>query len=75
MDIIDAITKGRRLYKFGVLLDVEKKKSKQWGTDRQEECLSERKLPTTSDLWRKSFGVPELLQFEVKYTLLQQDWS
>ena len=32
-------------------------------------------LPTHADLWLKSFGIPELLQFAAKYTLLQQDWS
>ena len=34
-----------------------------------------RNLNTSSDLWLKLFGLPELLQFEAKSTLLQQDWS
>ena len=75
VDRIDAIRKGRRLSAFGVLPDVEKKKAKRWGRDRQEEGLSVRNLPTRSDHWLNFFGVPELLQFEAKYTLLQQDWS
>ena len=73
VDRIDAIRKARRLSAFGVLPDVEKKKAKRWGRDRQEEGLSVRNLPTRSELWLKSFGVPELLQFEAKNTLLQQD--
>ena len=72
---IDAIKKGRRLSAFGMVPDVEKKKAKRRGRDRHEEGLSVRNLPTRADLWLKSFGIPELLQFEAKYTLLQQDWS
>ena len=39
------------------------------------EGLSVRNFPTPANLRLKLFGVPELLRFEAKYTLLQQDWS
>ena len=55
--------------------NVEKKKAKRKGRERHEEGLSVRNLPTHFDLWLKFFGKPERLQFEAKYTLLQQNWS
>ena len=55
--------------------NVEKKNAKRKGRERHEEGLSIMNLATRSALWQKSFGIPELLQFKAKYTLLQQDWS
>ena len=55
--------------------DVENKKAKRRGRERQEEGLSGRNLATRADFWLKLFGIPEPLQFEAKYTLLQQDRS
>ena len=73
VDRIDAIKKGRRLSAFGMALEVDNKRAKKQARDQHEEGLSVRNLPTRSDLWLKSFGIPELLQFEAKYMLLQQD--
>ena len=70
---INAIKKGNRLSASGMVPDVEKKKAKQKGRERHVEGLYARNFPNCSDLWLKSFGIPELLQFEAKYTLIQQD--
>ena len=75
VDRIEAVKKGRRLTVFSLAPDVELRSSKRQGKKRQEESLSVRNIHTRADRWLRSFGVPELLQFEANSTLLQQDWS
>ena len=72
---IEKCRKGRRESAFlGYADDREIRLSERSNATQRQEGLSVRQLPDAKDLWLKTFGVPELLQFEEKYSLLQQDW-
>ena len=70
---INAVKKGRRLSAFSFAPDDEKTSTKGEGRDLQDNCLIVSNLPTGADLLLRLFGYTELLQFEAKYTLQQQD--
>ena len=67
--------KGRRESAFlSYADDREIRLSERSNATQRQEGLSVRQLPDAKDLWLKTFDVLDLLRFEEKYTLLQQDW-